>query len=210
MLAEIFDYRAKQKVDETKVADGVKLAVACAKQKVDETRVADGVKLAVEIYSDSSAARAIAMKKGTTAKTKHLALRQMHCQDYFTNPLNKLCKVAGTCNPADLFTKAVTQEVLRRLRPTLGLKIMANECHERETNKLSVRDAVQCTKEFLASSVARCIKMSRSTPSATVCSLLIATQVRAFKAANACDKVNESYVEVKPVTVQSQGVLSLF
>eukprot|EP00971_Amphidinium_carterae_P319638 6352694-Amphidinium_carterae.1 len=60
MLAEIFDYRAKQKVDEIRVADGVKLAVDCAKQKVDETRVADGVKLAVEIYSDSSAARAIA------------------------------------------------------------------------------------------------------------------------------------------------------
>eukprot|EP00971_Amphidinium_carterae_P279730 5553102-Amphidinium_carterae.1 len=49
----------------------------------------------VVLYTDSSAALAIAARTGVTSRVKHLAVKQLYCQDYFRESRAVVRKVAG-------------------------------------------------------------------------------------------------------------------
>ena len=80
-----------------------------------------GSKFTLNVFSDSSAARAIATRQGVSPRVKHLSIKSLFCQEVFGQNLAKLCRVGTRDNPADVLTKAVNHETLLRLRPSLGL-----------------------------------------------------------------------------------------
>ena len=76
--------------------------------------------LKIYAYSDSSAARGIASRRGV-GRVKHLELRELWLQDLVSRDVIKPRKIASQNNPADLLTKEVDTKTLITLRPCLGL-----------------------------------------------------------------------------------------
>ena len=74
-----------------------------------------------EIFTDSSAAKSIAMSFGTSRKTRHIQLKYLFMQDLIRSNIVKLKKVPGDLNPADVLTKHVKLDVLRRHLQRVGL-----------------------------------------------------------------------------------------
>ncbi len=77
-------------------------------------------KLPIVAYSDSSAARGIASRRGV-GRVRHLELRELWLQSLVGRGIIKLRKIDTKNNPADLLTKEVDAATLKRLRPQLGL-----------------------------------------------------------------------------------------
>ena len=75
----------------------------------------------IETWTDSSAAKSIAMSYGTSRKTRHLDLRYLYMQDLVLQGIVKIKKVPGEDNPSDVFTKSVKLEVLRKHLHRLGI-----------------------------------------------------------------------------------------
>ena len=69
---------------------------------------------AIRMHTDSSAAKAIATRRGV-GKVKHLDTRSLWIQDKVDSGAVTAKKVPGTQNPADLCTKYLAAAVLNRL-----------------------------------------------------------------------------------------------
>ena len=68
-----------------------------------------GQELGVTLYADSSAALAIAKRKGA-GKLRHINVSALWIQDVQDRDGASYMKVLGTANPADLMTKYLTRD----------------------------------------------------------------------------------------------------
>ena len=78
-----------------------------------------GMTLSGEIYADSSAALGIAQRCGI-GKVRHLRTKSLWVQEVRLTKRLAYHKVLGTKNPADILTKYVPAELLKRHLATLG------------------------------------------------------------------------------------------
>ena len=65
--------------------------------------------VSIQVFTDSTAAQGIAQRVGL-GKTRHVAVHLLWIQQHLRNNRFELFKVAGTKNPADLFTKYVPKD----------------------------------------------------------------------------------------------------
>ena len=84
-----------------------------------------GMNLSVEVRTDSSAGKAASTRLGM-GKMRHIDIRHLHVQDVVAKGLVSISKIGGTDNIADIGTKAVSREVLVRLRPQVGIVEMGS------------------------------------------------------------------------------------
>ena len=68
---------------------------------------------AIEIFTDSSAARGIAIRRGL-GKVRHIAVCQLWLQDKVNEGEIRVSKMKGTDNQSDILTKHVTASTLER------------------------------------------------------------------------------------------------
>ena len=73
----------------------------------------------IELYSDSSSAIAFSKRRGL-GKNRHIATRYLWLQERIALKHLKVLKVGTYDNPADLFTKCLTQVVADRHGKRLG------------------------------------------------------------------------------------------
>ena len=66
--------------------------------------------------ADSTTGKSMSTRSGAGKKTKHVELRFLSVQNLVHMSLLRMAEIEGTGNPADLLTKSVTADVLRRLR----------------------------------------------------------------------------------------------
>ena len=78
-----------------------------------------GMELPVRIYIDSSAAIGIASRKGN-GKMRHVRVGDLWIQELVEEEEIEIHKVLGTLNPADAFTKNLTQAALDGYLQKLG------------------------------------------------------------------------------------------
>ena len=75
----------------------------------------------INVYTDSTGAKATATRTGLAPKTKHMQLRYLWIQTLFNTNAAKLHKINTKENPPDILTKYVTAETLRYLATKIGL-----------------------------------------------------------------------------------------
>eukprot|EP00971_Amphidinium_carterae_P352089 6492420-Amphidinium_carterae.1 len=109
----------------------------------------------VVVYSDSSAARAIATRTGVSPRVKHLHIKHLHCQGFFEEKNNSLRTVRGSQNPADLLTKPVSLETLQRLRPIVGLTLFGSEPEAKSVHAVAVTGSRHANRRMIARNWAR-------------------------------------------------------
>ena len=80
-----------------------------------------GIELRIEILTDATAAIGICRRRGL-GKIRHLHVSDLWVQDRLKTGDFKLTKVAGVDNPADILTKHVTRDILRRHMDMMGLR----------------------------------------------------------------------------------------
>ena len=80
-----------------------------------------GEETTIHVGTDSSAARAISLRRGVTPRCKHIGIKKLFSQEVFASGRAVLHKVPSEENRLDLFTKGVSLQTLARLRPLLGL-----------------------------------------------------------------------------------------
>ncbi len=73
------------------------------------------------IHTDSTAAKSMAPRFGTTRRTRHIDLRFLYLQNLIKLGTIRINKIPGAQNPADILTKYVIAEVLNRHAERLGL-----------------------------------------------------------------------------------------
>ena len=78
-------------------------------------------KCIVNIYTDNSTCKLLASRFGTGKKTKHVQLRFLYLEELAATGLLRLKKVNTVNNFADVLTKHVTCDVLRRHLTALGV-----------------------------------------------------------------------------------------
>ena len=83
-----------------------------------------GMALPIFVYSDSSAGRAMAQRRGV-GKVKHIQIKNLFAQDVICGGQAAVRKVLGTLNCADLMTKHVDYETLRRMRDLMQIRAIA-------------------------------------------------------------------------------------
>ena len=64
----------------------------------------------------------MAARFGVTKKTRHVQLKYLYMQHLVHAGLLKVCKIAGSNNRADIFTKFVSTDVLQRHLGRVGLQ----------------------------------------------------------------------------------------
>ena len=86
-----------------------------------QSNLADlGISVNLLVWSDASAARAVASRRGL-GKVRHLHTRFLWLQDIIAQKAAGLRTIPGKSNPADAFTKALTQQELDAHMGRLGL-----------------------------------------------------------------------------------------
>ena len=84
-----------------------------------------GWDMKARLHTDSSAAKAIALRQGT-GKVKHLEIRALHLQDMVKQKYVELAKIQGEENPADLGTRHLTLERIVELAQKVNLYVTYN------------------------------------------------------------------------------------
>ena len=79
------------------------------------------IKSEIEVFTDSTAGKFMANRFGTSRRMRHIDLRFLWIQSLIDQKLIKVSKVPGSENPADLFTKFVSTEVLQFLRKHISM-----------------------------------------------------------------------------------------
>ena len=74
----------------------------------------------IEIYSDSSAARSVARRRGIGGRLRHLQTRHLWLQSRVALGHLKLDVVAGERNPADTLTKPLSGRKIREWSEHVG------------------------------------------------------------------------------------------
>ena len=80
-----------------------------------------GLQLDVGVYVDSSAALAVASRKGN-GRLRHVKIGHLWVQELAESDEVRFCKVKGTQNPADLMTKHLSAAKVAPLVQALGLQ----------------------------------------------------------------------------------------
>ena len=75
----------------------------------------------IRIHTDSSSAKSIAMREGTSKKAKHIELRYLFTQQLVKNKIITMCKIRSEHNFLDILTKFVPTDTLHRHLYTVGL-----------------------------------------------------------------------------------------
>ena len=79
-----------------------------------------GVQVSLNVHTDAEAARGIASRMGL-GKTRHIAVHFLWVQERVRNGDLKLFKVRGEFNPADLMTRYLNSESIRKHMSTFNL-----------------------------------------------------------------------------------------
>ena len=79
------------------------------------------LKINIRIHTDSSACKSIATRIGSSKKAKHIAIKHLFIQQLVQANIVTIVKVRSDDNRADVFTKHVTPETLRRHLHAIGL-----------------------------------------------------------------------------------------
>eukprot|EP00971_Amphidinium_carterae_P090548 1792844-Amphidinium_carterae.1 len=82
-----------------------------------------------DVKTDSSAARAIGLRVGS-GKIRSLEVKTLWCQSVFKSGALTLSKCKGTCNPADLGTKAYTRGAAEAVMEMTGLRVRRDRMTE--------------------------------------------------------------------------------
>ena len=88
----------------------------------------DSDQIFIEVFTDSSAARGIAIRRGL-GKVRHIAVCQLWLQDKVNEGEIRVSKMKGTENQADIPTKHVTASTLERHLEGMSHCIIGNR-HE--------------------------------------------------------------------------------
>ena len=80
-----------------------------------------GFDMSLQIFSDSSAARAFASRRGL-GRQRHVRTRYLWLQERVAVSHLTIQKVKTTQNPADIITEAASRETLERHRKMIGLR----------------------------------------------------------------------------------------
>ena len=83
-----------------------------------------GMELENDLYTDSAAALGIAARAGI-GKVRHLRTQGLWVQEVKANGRIKFMKILGEKNPADLLTKHMSAELMKRHMATLNVKVTA-------------------------------------------------------------------------------------
>ena len=73
------------------------------------------------VHTDSSAAKSMATRFGTTRRTRHIDLRFLYLQHFVKPGTIRIVKIPGDQHTSDVLTKYVTADTLRRHLDKLGL-----------------------------------------------------------------------------------------
>jgi hypothetical protein len=84
----------------------------------------------ITTHTDSSAAKSMASRFGTTRKTRHIDLRFLYLQHLVKHGTVRILKISGEQNIADVLTKYVSSEILKRHMEKLGLVDSKEYWHE--------------------------------------------------------------------------------
>ena len=87
--------------------------------------------LSLQIFSDSSAAKAFAVRRGL-GRQRHVQTRHLWLQERVAATHLTVQKVGTTQNPADILTKAVSRERLERHRKKIGLRHVEAHSSQKE------------------------------------------------------------------------------
>jgi hypothetical protein len=82
-----------------------------------------GSSFEIVIYSDASAGRSLAFRKGL-GKVRHIETKYLWIQDLVKDGRLKLMKVKGTENPSDIGTKHLSIADTKRLLLDIGLRLV--------------------------------------------------------------------------------------
>ena len=80
-----------------------------------------GIQVKLWVYSDSSAARGFSARQGLS-RMRHAQTRYLWVQERVQHGHLQVLLVRGKCNPADIFTKAVSGTIREKFLTTLGFK----------------------------------------------------------------------------------------
>ena len=83
-----------------------------------------GVELKIRIFSDSSAAIGHSRRQGNGKRMRHLEVHDMYIQQILKDGAAEICKINGTDNPADLFTKHLSRELIIKNMSRLGFRLL--------------------------------------------------------------------------------------
>ena len=82
-----------------------------------------GYNMELEIHTDAEAAKGIAARRGL-GKVRHLAVHYLWVQERVAAGDLALRKVLGKLNPADLLTKHLDSESIRKNMRTFGIEVV--------------------------------------------------------------------------------------
>ena len=85
-----------------------------------------GQNLGVDLYSDASAGRSMAFRKGL-GKVRHMDTKFLWIQDLVKTGRLKVLKVKGVKNPADVGTKHLAISEMEEKLASIGMKVVKNE-----------------------------------------------------------------------------------
>ena len=85
-----------------------------------------GTDVGVRVWSDSSAARAIAGRRGL-GKLRHVELRLLWVQDVVKSGRIRLERIGGDRNPADHLTKVKSRTETKKILETVGAELVEAE-----------------------------------------------------------------------------------
>jgi hypothetical protein len=91
----------------------------CAKKTIKEAMT--GAKVNVRIHTDPTSGKSIATRIGSSKKVQHIDLKYLFIQQLVHNGILTIHKVATHDNPADIFTKYVTADILHKHLRNVGL-----------------------------------------------------------------------------------------
>ena len=97
-----------------------------------------GYDLKVILWSDSTAARGVAARKGLSSRTRHMEVKFLWLQSTLAKGQLEWKKVLTCDNPADILTKPTSREELRR-----RLALVGGELHEAVKNGGNVSGRAQ-------------------------------------------------------------------
>ena len=89
-----------------------------------------GVELKIRIFSDSSAAIGHSRRQGNGKRMRHLEFHDMYIQQVLKDGAAEICKINGTDNPADLFTKHLSRELIIKNMSRLGFRLLDDKNNE--------------------------------------------------------------------------------
>ena len=81
-----------------------------------------GKEVSVEVFVDSSAALAVAARRGN-GKLRHVRVSEMWIQEVLRDGIVSYKKVAGSRNPADLMTKHVAAPLATQHIESMGMRV---------------------------------------------------------------------------------------